>query len=269
MKQNRITKDEDLNVSPTCGKPLVMGSTVFNEDCMTVMARYPDKYFNLAIVDPPYGIGAGNDVARHKFKDNKKNWDKEVPTHKYFDELFRVSKNQIIWGANYMLGSILPSVPQLKDMNTQCFIVWDKKQPENFTLAMAEYAWTSFSKPAQIFRYSNKTDTNKMHPTQKPVELYDWLFNKFSYCKSCKNEGGFYEDVVGDGGSKMYIDCENCDVSIDGVPKILDTHLGSGSSRISANKFGLEFVGCEIDKYYFEAQEARFKDFVSQLRLFG
>lgn len=187
---------------------------LLNIDCIEYMKGLPDNSFDIAIVDPPYGIGAGCDVARHKFKNNKKEWDISIPTKEYFDELFRVSKNQIIWGGNYF------KLPQ-----TQCFIVWDKKQPENFTLAMAEYAWTSFNKPAKIFRHSNKNDTNKIHPTQKPIQLYKWLFEKYV-------ETGF---------------------------KVLDTHLGSGSSAIVAEKKGIDFVGCEIDKDYFNEALKRYK----------
>ncbi len=235
MKQNSEIKVEDMNVSPTCGKPLVMGSTVFNEDCMTVMARYPDKYFDLAIVDPPYGIdlanmnmGAGN---KPKHCNNKrrgftaKDWDKNPPESEYFVELKRVSKNQIIWGGNYF------------DLGT-CygFCIWDKGSPDGMSFSDCEFAWHSFRKVAKLFKYStylNKGD--KIHPTQKPVALYDWLL--MNYAKQ--------NDLI------------------------LDTHVGSGSSRIAANKNGFEFIGCEIDVEYFEAQEARFKDFTSQLRLFG
>jgi site-specific DNA-methyltransferase (adenine-specific) len=235
MQLNSEHTDQPIGSSPNGSKPPVVGSTVILGDCVEVMKGFDDNQFDLAIVDPPYGIGAGDDVARHKFKDSKKDWDKKVPTHKYFDELFRVSKNQIIWGANYMLGSMLPSVPQLKDMNTQCFIVWDKKQPEKFSLAMAEYAWTSFNRPAKIFRYSNKNDGNKIHPTQKPIELYKWILKNFA-------ENG---------------------------QRILDTHLGSGSSRIAADKAGLDFTGIEIDKEYFDLSEKRFKQYKSQLRIEG
>lgn len=235
MKQNSEIKVEDITVSPTCGKPLVMGSTVFNEDCMTVMARYPDKYFDLAIVDPPYGLdlanmnmGIGKSKKASKIQNRKwkpKDWDKETPTAQYFKELFRVSKNQIIWGGNYF------DLPPCKN-----YIIWDKEIPEGLSFADCEMAWTSFDKAPKMFRYSAYLDkANKFHPTQKPVKLYDWILYKYS-------KEGY---------------------------NILDTHLGSGSSRIAAHKHGASFVGCEIDEQYYERQEARFKDFTSQLRLFG
>jgi len=200
-----------------------MQSIVYNKDCMEVMKGYQDKYFDLAVVDPPYGIGAGNDVARHKFKDNKKGWDDSIPDDEYFYQLFRISKHQIIWGGNYF-----------KLNPTKCLLIWDKKQPENISLAMAEIAWTSFKKPTQIFRYSNKTDRNKIHPTQKPTKLYDWTF------KNYLPEGG----------------------------KVIDTHLGSGSSRISADRCGnIDFVGCEIDVEYYMNQEKRFSNYKLQPEL--
>lgn len=240
MKQNRNTTAQDLGVSPHSGKPLVMGSTVFNEDCMTVMARYPDKYFDLAIVDPPYGMikntyGSGSKGIKANFdchKHNHREWDVK-PTFDYTKELQRVSKNQIIWGANHFV-SIVP-------FDSSCWLIWDKDNTGDF--ADAELAWTSFTTAVRIFKWrwngmlqqNMKVKEQRIHPTQKPVALYEWILQ--NYAKQ------------GD--------------------KILDTHLGSGSSRIAANKNGFEFVGTEIDKDYFAAQEARFKDFVSQLRLFG
>jgi site-specific DNA-methyltransferase (adenine-specific) len=207
-----------------------MNSKVFNEDCMEVMARYPDKYFDLAVVDPPYGIETrGN--AQDRFRGNMqlKTVNDMKPNERYFKELFRVSKNQIIWGYNW-----------LSDMLPMCreFIFWYKEQPV-ITFADGELAWTSFQKTAKCFHYpyyksniSNKGQ--KIHPTQKPVALYDWIFKNYA----SPND------------------------------KILDTHLGSGSSRIAAHKAKLDFVGCELDKEYFDAQEKRFKDFSSQLTLF-
>jgi site-specific DNA-methyltransferase (adenine-specific) len=241
MKQNSEIKVEDLTSNPTCGKPLVMGSTVFNEDCMTVMARYPDKFFDLAVVDPPYGIGMGaslNVNSKTKFIDKK--WDTEIPTNEYFDELFRVSKNQIIWGGNYY--------PYLWQKGCKAFICWNKLNHHD-NRADVEMAWTSFNKLAKYVeymwdgnRYGTKGNiqgvgkpTIRIHPTEKPVYLYEWILKEFA------EQGNL----------------------------ILDTHLGSGSHRIAATKSGFDFVGSEIDKDYFEAQEARFKDFVSQLRLFG
>lgn len=188
----------------------------------------PDKAFDLAVVDPPYGIrdsggvtgGAGtfkNRIFQNGIIDR---WD-HAPSPEYFRELFRVSKHQIIWGGNYF--DLPPS---------RCQLVWDKCQPwENFS--QVEIAWTSFGLPAQIFRFDNRTG-NKIHPTQKPVALYQWIFKKYA-------KQGF---------------------------KILDTHLGSGSSRIAAYDAGLDFVGYEIDKEYFDKQEQRFADHTAQINLF-
>ena len=126
-------------------------SEVFNCDCMELMAKYPDGYFELAIVDPPYGIGISKNPVRKKHK--KKSWDNNIPEDRYFKELFRVNKNQIIFGGNYF--ELPPS---------QGFIVWDKVQPENFSLAMCEYAWSSIQRPAKIWRKSVLSEQNKIHP---------------------------------------------------------------------------------------------------------
>ena len=219
----------------------------YNMDCMEGMRNYPDKYFDLAIVDPPYGINAptismGTNKSRtrngypsestadkiRKGRLNKgggtlKNrilnqsdcrWDRETPPIEYFEELFRVSKNQIIWGANYFA---LPP--------TRCVVVWDKLQPwDNFS--QVELAWTSFDRPAAMFRRSNTGGRNaekKIHPTQKPVVLYEWLLNKFS--------------IPGE--------------------KILDTHVGSASSLIACYKTGHPYVGFEIDRYYYSLAKER------------
>jgi len=206
-----------------------MTSQVFNEDCMEVMKRYPDNYFDLAVVDPPYGIGVNINMGRrrgdkpseyHKFHGE----DKQPPTKEYFAELFRVSKNQIVWGGNYMVENLYSSA---------CWLMWDKKFSEEVTFAQFELAWTSFESSCKKFDKSPQ-DPDRIHPTQKPVALYDWIFK--TYAKE-----GF---------------------------KILDTHLGSGSSRIAADRAGLEFVGCELDKDYFDAAEKRFQDYKSQLKLF-
>jgi site-specific DNA-methyltransferase (adenine-specific) len=192
---------------------------------MDIMKEYPNKYFDLAVVDPPYGIGGkfkGGKTGKMNFNEIvNKDWDK-VPSDEYFSELQRVSKNQIIWGGNYF------NLPP-----TRCFIVWDKIISEDFSLAMAELAWTSFDKLAKIYKLQVPKN-GKIHPTQKPVKLYDWIFK--NYAKQ--------------------------------TDKILDTHLGSGSNRIAAYKSGLSFVGIELDKDYFDAQEKRFNTFKSQLRLF-
>ena len=214
--------------SPHCSKhvlPAVPLSEVYLEDCVTALKRYADNHFDLAIVDPPYGIGnkfKGGKTGKMNFNEIvNKDWDK-VPSDEYFTELQRVSKNQIIWGGNYFK---LPP--------TRCFIVWDKIISEDFSLAMAELAWTSFDKLAKIYKLQVPKN-GKIHPTQKPVKLYDWLLH--NYAKP--------NDLI------------------------LDTHLGSGSSRIAAYKGGFNFVGFEIDCDYFNAQEKRFNEFKSQLRLF-
>jgi site-specific DNA-methyltransferase (adenine-specific) len=192
-----------------------------NEDNMLLMARYPDNYFDLAIVDPPYGIGISGNPVRQKHK--KKTWDNSIPNKLYFDELFRVSKNQIIWGGNYF---DLPS--------TQGFFIWDKKQPHDFSLAMCEYAWSSIQKPAKMWSLSIHKEQNKIHPTQKPVELYKWIL----------------ENNAKDGD------------------KILDTHLGSGSIAIACHEYGFELTACELDTEYFEKAVERIKNHVSQQKLF-
>jgi site-specific DNA-methyltransferase (adenine-specific) len=192
-----------------------------NEDNMALMARYPDNYFDLAIVDPPYGIGISGNPVRQKHK--KKTWDNSIPNKLYFDELFRVSKNQIIWGGNYF---DLPS--------TQGFFIWDKKQPHDFSLAMCEYAWSSIQKPAKMWSLSIHKEQNKIHPTQKPVELYKWIL----------------ENNAKDGD------------------KILDTHLGSGSIAIACHEYGYELTACELDTEYFEKAVERIKNHVAQQKLF-
>lgn len=206
--------------NPPLHKADVMRSAVFNEDCIAGMKRYPDKFFNLAIVDPPYGIGISSNPVRQMHE--KKIWDKAIPTDEYFSELFRVSQNQIIWGGNYF-----PLPP------SQGFLIWDKKQPEDFSLAMCEFAWMSFQSPAKMWRKSVLVEKDKIHPTQKPVELYRWILSRYA------KEGDL----------------------------ILDTHLGSGSSRIACEEMKFAFTGFEIDKDYYEAQEARFKNFTAQIRL--
>lgn len=205
-------------------------------DCMNVdtgLPSFEDNYFDLAVVDPPYGISVTNmqmgsrgkhvssvSKARRRFSGGGKlkdrllnqsimDWDSDVPTQAYFDELMRVSRNQIIWGGNYF--NLPPS---------RGFIIWNKIQPwDNFS--QAEFAWTSFDCPAKVFTFSNRGGNNKrtkIHPTEKPIELYDYLFENFA------TEGY----------------------------KILDTHLGSGNSRVSAAKAKLDFVGYEINEYFVE-----------------
>ena len=227
-------------------------SIALNCDCMEYMKSLPDKFFDLAVVDPPYGGAASNDadntfngaiVGRFGGRFDKyitaeraggtlakkngkeiKHWD-IAPGEDYFRELFRTSKNQIIWGGNYFQ---LPP--------TRCFLIWRKLTiSENFTMAMAEYAWTSFNENAKVFECVPQDNSGqRFHPTQKPVALYAWIFSKYA--------------KPGD--------------------KILDTHLGSGSSRIAAYDAGLDFVGCEIDKTYFDLQEERFERHTAQGNLF-
>jgi len=224
-----------------------MTSKAYNRDCVEAMKDFPDKYFDLAVVDPPYGGGftegggckgwfqkyhqepedynrfRSKDSLFEKYKRNGKiSWD-IAPGEDYFSELFRVSKNQIIWGGNYFK---LPP--------TRCFLVWRKLTiSENFTMAMAEYAWTSFNSNAKVFE-AMPQDSTRFHPTQKPVALYRWIFRHYA--------------KPGD--------------------KILDTHLGSGSSRIAAYDAGLDFVGYEIDKEYFDKEEERFAKHTAQENLF-
>jgi site-specific DNA-methyltransferase (adenine-specific) len=198
-----------------------------NMDCMEAMREMPDKAFELAIVDPPYGIGINHNMGRRKGdkpSDYKKvKWDDAPPPADYFDELFRVSKNQIVWGANYF------SMPPCK-----CFIVWRKPQiSEQVSFSMCEYAWASFDATAKEW-IGMSAEADRIHPTQKPVALYEWLIRNYA--------------KPGD--------------------KILDTHLGSGSSRIAAYNLGFDFVGYEIDTDYFNAQEERFQKHTAQIRLF-
>ena len=147
--------------------------TITNEDNMLLMARYPDNYFDLAIVDPPYGININESIGRYKGQKHsgqkKVTWDNEIPTKDYFNELFRVSVNQIIWGGNYFN---LPT--------TKCFLIWDKLFSEDLSFSMYEMAWTSFLTTAKGFKYNPALDRPKAHPTQKPVALYKWLLDKYA-----------------------------------------------------------------------------------------
>lgn len=205
-------------------------SEIFNIDCIQGMKEYPDNYFELAIVDPPYGLGDRLSNGGGKLKNTpmkklyeNKDWD-VLPDLNYWVELFRVSKNQVVFGANYFL-EYLP--------NTRGFVCWDKNQ-QMPTLSACELVWTSFDKPSKIVKKSS-TDLERFHPTQKPVYVYKFMYE---YCK-----------------------CEIGD-------KILDTHLGSGSSRIAAYDMDFEFTGFELDKDYFEASEKRFQQHIQQLTLF-
>ena len=238
-------------------------SEVYNMDCMEYMRTLPNKAFDLAVVDPPYGVGSVTYMPRTREKafggfidhyditiatldmnqrkkvkvdivhkgdspETIRNFGDEnvSPCPEYFEELFRVSKNQIIWGGNYFL---LPP--------SRGFLIWKKTTVvESFTMAMAEYAWMSFNENAKVFEGAPQGTQSdpRIHPTQKPVALYAWIFSRYA--------------KPGD--------------------KILDTPLGSGSSRIAAWDAGLDFVGCELDRDYFEAQERRFAQHAAQINLF-
>ena len=203
--------------------------TITNEDNMALMSRYPDKYFDLAIVDPPYGLGkrlahAGNGKnAQSKFTNDFKikNWDNETPNREYFNELFRVSKNQIIWGGNYF------ELPPNRG-----FIIWDKMVfiP---TMSRIEQAWNSIDCLPQLVKINNN-DCNRIHLTQKPVALYKWILDKYAKPND----------------------------------KILDTHLGSGSIAIACHDYGFDLTACELDKEYFDKAMQRITNHVNQQKLF-
>lgn len=202
--------------------------TITNEDNMLLMARYPDNYFDLAIVDPPYGIGMGGGKIGNSKKDYKQfaGQDNSIPQKEYFEELMRVSKNQIIWGGNYMIEYLYP---------TSCFLVWDKVQPQDFTMAMAEFAWTSFNSPAKICKKRIVgADEVRLHPTQKPIYLYKWILDLYAK-----------EDF-----------------------KILDTHLGSGSIAIACHDYKYDLTACELDKEYFDKAMERINNHRAQTKLF-
>ena len=214
--------------------------TITNEDNMELMARYPDNYFDLAIVDPPYGIKEdGSKIRTNKkrpcyelrketTKYTPKNWDNNTPSKEYFTELKRISKNQIIWGANYMVENLDASMG---------WIFWDKKN-EGTVFSDGELAYTSFKRGLKMFRLSSKHGTcggkNRIHPTEKPVKLYKWILT--NYCK------------------------EN--------DKILDTHLGSGSIAIACHDYKFELTACELDPEYFEKAKQRIINHVAQQSLF-
>ncbi len=205
---------------------------LYNQDCMEAMAGFDDNRFDLAIVDPPYGINFAKTHTGNGWiiRENKE-WDKEIPKPEYYVELFRISKNQIIWGANYMVENLPPSMG---------WIFWDKGQ-RNFSLADGELAFTSFNRALRVFemaRGAHKAQDDKtggkIHPTQKPVKLYEWLL--MNYAKE------------GD--------------------KILDTHLGSGSIAIACHNLGYDLEGYELDKDYYDAAKKRLQEHQSQLRMF-
>lgn len=199
-------------------------------DCMDYMAGLPDKAFDLAIVDPPYGIGINLNMGRRK-GDKKSDYhkfaggDKHIPDEAYFIELCRVSNNQIIWGGNYMTDYLYPS---------PCWIMWDKGFSEDVSFAQFELAWTSFKSSAKKIGFNAAKNNNRVHPTQKPIYLYRWLLTHYA--------------KPGD--------------------RILDTHLGSASSAIAAHEMGFDFVGIELDKDYYDAAVKRYNNAILQTRLF-
>lgn len=197
----------------------------YMKDCAT-------DSFDLAIVDPPYGINVNHNMGRRKGQKHSGYkpavWDSAPPDSEYFDELKRISKNQIIWGANYFIDNF----PFM--CNSPCWVMWDKGFSSEVTFAQFELAWTSFNTTCKKYDKS-PNDHARIHPTQKPVKLYDWLLSNYAT-------------------SDM---------------KILDTHLGSGSSAIAAHYFGCDFVGCEIDPDYYKAAKERFDRETAQRALFG
>jgi len=203
--------------------------TLLNCDCMEYMATLPDKAFDLAIVDPPYGINVNHSMGRRAgnspstFKPCK--WDAAPPKKDYFDELWRVSAEQIIWGANHFMDLISRRSP--------CWIVWDKLFSEDVSFASCELAWTSFESVTKRVKLSSARPDG-IHPTQKPVKLYEWLLS--NYAKPGQ--------------------------------RILDTHLGSGSHAIAAINMGFDFVGCELDKDYYDASLKRIENAQRQTSLF-
>ena len=213
---------------------------ITNEDNMKLMGRYEDNHFDLAIVDPPYGIGMGGNLnVNAKVNYSNKNWDTAIPSNEYFDEVKRVSKNQIIWGGNYF--------PQLWVEGCKGFICWNKLNHHD-NRADVEFAWTSFDKLAKYIeymwdgnRYGTKGNikgvgkpTIRIHPTEKPIYLYKWLLQNYA------KEGD----------------------------KILDTHLGSGSIAIACHDLGFDLTACELDTDYYNAAMKRIEDHKKQLQLF-
>lgn len=204
--------------------------TITNEDNMALMARYPDNYFDLAIVDPPYGLGdktvnggIKNSQTRFITDLKLKNWDNSIPKKEYFIELKRISKEQIIWGGNYMLKYL---------ENTKCILIWDKMTYIP-TMSQFEFAFCSMNKHPKLIKI-NSNDLNRQHPTQKPVALYKWILDKYA------KEGD----------------------------KILDTHLGSGSIAIACHDYGFELTACELDKEYYDKAIQRIQNHTSQLKIF-
>ena len=200
----------------------------YNMDCMEGMKQFPDKYFELAIVDPPYGLGNSvvNSGGRFKRYENKTgNWDMQPPTQEYFNELLRVSESQIIWGGNYFIDKLKP---------TKCFLIWDKQQPEGVSFASCEMAWTSFDKVTKTFYLRPQGQEDRFHPTQKPIKLYKWLLTNYA----------------------------------DKGDKILDTHVGSASSLIACYDMGFDYIGFELDEDYYKSACERIEENKAQFRMF-
>ena len=248
MTEDNITTKVDLeNGSPAFAKPVlpaVPSSEVYLEDCVKALKRFNDKHFDLAIVDPPYGIGAGKKSfqsgTRKSYSHTDKDWDASTPTDEYWNELFRVSKNQIVWGANYYADKLPIS---------RGWVYWHKMVlTDNYS--QGELAWTSFDCVMKFVEYkyqgnylgfrnsittqSSTKEETRIHPTQKPIALYEWLIKEFAK----------------DGD------------------KILDTHLGSGSIAIACHDYGFELTACELDKEYYDKAMKRIKNHVSQQKLF-
>ena len=212
----------------------------YNMDCMEGMKEFPDNYFELAIVDPPYGIGEGGEknktrtaLAKAKEYKNFHGADLKSPDMEYFSELFRISQNQIIWGANHFISKV--------SKDSHCWVVWDKDNGDN-DFADCELAWTSFPTAVRRIRYKwqgmlqeNMKDKEfRIHPTQKPIALYEWLLTKYA------NKGD----------------------------KILDTHVGSASSLIACHRLGFDYVGFELDKDYYDMANKRLETEKSQTSIF-
>jgi site-specific DNA-methyltransferase (adenine-specific) len=204
---------------------------ITNEDNMQLMARYPDKYFDLAIVDPPYGINVNMNMGvrkGEKTKHKSKKWDNQSPNQEYFNELYRITKNQIIWGANNYSNLLKPSSE---------WVYWDKLITGKVDFSAGELAYTSFKGSLKSFKFaiqSNYILEKRIHPTQKPVSLYKWLLDKYA------NKGD----------------------------KILDTHLGSGSIAIACHDYGFDLTACELDLEYYEKSLDRLKKHQMQQKLF-
>ena len=202
---------------------------ITNEDNMQLMARYEDNHFDLAIVDPPYGININVSMGRRK-GDKKSDYhkfaggDSDIPNAEYFKELFRVSNNQIVWGGNYMTEFLHPS---------PCWLMWDKGFSEDVTFAQFEMAWTSFDSSAKKYD-KHPSQPNRIHPTQKPSKLYEWMLMRYA------KEGD----------------------------KILDTHLGSGSIALACHNLKYDLTACELDKEYFDSAMLRLKRHQQQLTMF-